>query len=355
MADSKALTPQQRAANFALATRQYIQDLPTVTFSEGQTVSFNLPKARFLQKVYLQVEGSFKAAHASKTTYTKTVFDKFNLLKQIRLSVNAGFNPYQISGPMLAIYNKVNNYKSNLLDTDVFGTSKCENVVSSGGTTNNVAFTLELPVTINDRDAIGLINLQDDTTVVQVQIDCNTVVAALMTDSDVVVSNVAFKITPVIETYSIPSIPSAVPDYSILKMVNQQVLSVVSAGEMRIPLQTALTYRKLFFYVATDTAMTAMDISKLGKVSLVFNNADTPYSIPAKFLAFKNKKDYQGTLPVGCFCIDLSEQGIANLGGAKNYIDTERMTQFELVVSFNEIVGNTNTIYVVGEKLARLV
>ena len=354
MAEQK-LTAQQRANNFALATRQYMQSLPSVTFVEGQTVSFQLPKARFLQKVYLQVEGSFKATHASKTTYTKTVFDKYNLLKQIRLSVNAGFNPYQISGAMLSVYNKVNRYKSNGLDGDTFGTEKLENVVSSGGTVDHVAFTLELPVTINDRDAIGLINLQDDTTVVQVQIDCNTVLAAVMTETDITVSEVALTITPVIETYSIPSIPSAVPDYSILKMVNQQVLSVVSAGEMRIPLQTALTYRKLFFYVATDTAMTAMDIAKLGKVSLVFNNADTPYSIPAKFLAYKNKVDYQGTLPAGCFCIDLSEQGIANLGGAKNYIDTERMTQFELVVSFNEIVGNTNTIYVVGEKLARLV
>lgn len=355
MAVQRELTPQERAANFSLVTRQYIQTMPQVIFAEGQTVGFQMNKARFLQKIYLQINGTFKAAHATKTTFTKSVFDKFNIIKQLRLSVNAGFNPYQISGAMLALKNKIDSFKSNLLDTDVYKTELLENVVSVAGATNKIRFTLEMPCTVNDRDAIGLIMLQDEQTIVQLQMDCDTLVAALMTDIDVVTSAVNITITPIIESYSIPSIPTAIPDYTILKMVNQMVLNVVSAGDMTIPLQTALTYRKLFLYIASDAEFTPMADANIAAFKLAFNQANTPYSVTADFVRYKNKKDYQGSLPVGCYCFDFSEQGIANMGGAKNYIDTERMTQFDLTVSFANITGNTNYVYVVAEKLARLV
>jgi len=349
------LTPQERAQNFSVATRQYVQSLPGVTFAEGQTVSFTLPKARFLSKIVLQVSGTFVASHATKTTFTKTIFERYSILKQIRLSINAGFNPYQISGGMLSLYNKINNYKSNYLDGDVFGVSTLGNTVSVGGATNNIKFTMEMPISVNDRDAIGLIMLQDDTTVVQCQIDCDTLISSLMTDTDILTSGVAITINPVLETYSIPSVPSAIPDYSILKMVNQQVLNVVSAGEMSISLQTALTYRKIFVYIATDAHGTPMSDANIDKLQLLFNQADTPYSVSHDYVTYKNKKDYQGTLPLGCYCFDFSNQGLPNLGGARDYIDCERMTQFDLKVSFKNITGNSNYITVVGEKLARLV
>jgi hypothetical protein len=111
----------------------------------------------------------------------------------------------------------------------------------------------------------------------------------------------------------------------------------------------------LFVYVATDQALTPLDHSYVDKFSLVFNQADQPYNVTADLLAYKNKELYQGTVPAGCYVFDFTEQGIANLGGAKNYIDTERMTQFDLKVNFKNISGNSNVIYVVAEKLAQLV
>jgi hypothetical protein len=354
MADVK-LTPQQRAANFSLATRQYIQKLPTLQFAEGQTLTLQIPKTRFMSKLYLQVNGSFKTTHASKTTFTKSVFDKYNILKQIRMSINSGFNPYQLSGSMLRMYNLINNFKNPTLGSDVNSVEVLGNTVSSEGATNKIAFTLELPITINDRDTVGLIMLQNEQTLVTLNIDCDTLANALMTDIDIAVSNVNISITPVLETFSIPSVPSAIPDYSIIKVVNQQVQNVVSAGEMTISLPTSLTYRKLFIYLASDTKYTPVDSALIDSFQLVFNQADTPYDVPADFLEYKNKVDYQGSLPAGLYVLDLSNQGIANYGGARDYIDTERLTEFWLKIRFNNISGNSNYVYVVGEKLAKLV
>jgi hypothetical protein len=150
-------------------------------------------------------------------------------------------------------------------------------------------------------------------------------------------------------------VPDAIPDYSILKIVSQEVQNIVSAGEMIIKLPTQLTYRKLFVFIATDTKLTAMSHDYIKSFQLIFNQADTPYNISADMLAYMNKKEYQGSLPAGCYAIDLSSQGIANMGGSRDYIDTERLSEFWLKINFGDIVGNSNYVYVVSEKLARLI
>lgn len=348
------LSPQQRAVLFAQATRKYIQNLPSQSFSDNQTISFQLPKARFLSKVYLQVSGTFKATHASKTSWTPSVFEKYNLIKQVRMSINNGFNPYQISGARLRLYNIINNYKNVGLATDTFGQNRLDNVVSSSGATNTVKFTLELPITINERDTVGLILLQNESTLVTIDIDCNAL-SSIMADSDITLSAENIMITPIVETFSVPAIPEAVPDYSVLKIVNEQVENVVSAGEMTIKIPTSLTYRKFFVYLASDTSGTPIDPSLIKNFQLVFNQADSPININADFVAYKNKQDYQGALPLGCYCFDFSSQGIANLGGGRDYIDSERLTEMWLKIQFGNITGNSNYVYFVSEKLARLV
>jgi hypothetical protein len=56
---------------------------------------------------------------------------------------------------------------------------------------------------------------------------------------------------------------------------------------------------------------------------------------------------------VGYFAFDFSTQGIANLGGSRDYIDTEKLQEFWLKINFKNLTGNSNYVYVVSEKLAR--
>ena len=346
------LNPAQRAALFAQSTRQYKQELPSMTFKEGETISISLPKTRFLSKISLKVKGTFKVTHASKTSYTTSKFDKYKLMRQIRLSINNGFNPYQIGGVELYLYNLMNNF--NPLGADNFGLDVLGNVVSSAGRTNSVSYTLDLPITLNDRDPVGLIMLQNEQTVVTLSVDCGYI-KDLMTDTDITISDVNIQVTPVIETFSIPMIPDAVPDYSVIKLVNTQIENIVGAGDMIIKLPVGLTYRKIMFYVATDTGFTPIDHTKLGTFQLVFNQADIPYNVSADHVSYVNRKAYGGQFPAGCYAFDFSSQGIANLGGGRDYIDTERLTEFWLKINFKEISGTSNYVYVVAEKLARLV
>lgn len=348
---NKKLTATQRAILFDQATRQYIQALGTMQFSENDTITTVLPKTRFLSKISLLVQGTFKLTHATKTSFTPATFDIYNLLRQVRLSINNGFNPYQISGPMLALYNKMLSYK-NITDNNN-NIHYFTNTVSSSGATNTISMLLDLPLTVNERDTIGLILLQNSQTSVELGIDCNPV-TSIMTDTDITVSSVNINITPILETYSIPAIADAVPDYSIIKIVNQQVENVVSAGEMTIKLPIGLTYRKLGVYIASDTKFTPMNASYINQFQLVFNQADFPYSIPANYLQARNAQQYGMSLPAGAYVFDFSDNGIVNYGSGRDYIDTEKLTEFWLKVTFNNITGNSNYVYVIAEKLAKL-
>lgn len=346
------LNPAQRSANFNLQTRAYEQGLGSMSFAESQTIQQVLPKSRFAQHLYLLVTGSFTCAHASKTTFAKAPFDKYNLLKQIRLNYNSGFNPYQISGSKLWLYNQLQNGLNDYLDADNFGTNVLGNTVSVGGTSNAVKFALECPLTINQRDTIGLINLQSVETSLTLQIDCDSV-KSVMTDTDITISNVNITITPVLRTFSIPAMADAVPDYSILKLVNEDSRQIIGNGDNRFTLQTGLTYRRILFFVTSD-GKTALPASDIVKVQVALNQADTPYSFSGDYLAYKNKVEYQGSLPLGVYCIDFADNGLVNYAGARDYLDTEALTQLDLIITFAGLSGSTNMIYIIPEKLAKL-
>lgn len=354
MENKKQLSPQERALNFQKLTRPYYQTLPSLQFTEGQTISIQIPKTRFLSRIFLQVDGTFKLAHASKTTFTKSIFDKYNLLRSIRLSINNGFNPYSISGGMLSLYNKVNSYKNNFVASDtVFETELLENVVDTTAHSNRVRYTLEVPLTLNERDTIGMLMAQSEETVITLNIDCGTI-ANLMTDTDITSSVVAITVTPITETFAIPQTPDAIPDYSIFKLVTETTYPILGNGDVIIKLPTSLTYRKLIMYMESDTIGTAIPYTSINSVQLIFNQADSPYSVNGKFLNYENRKEYQGALPLGSYAIDFSSQGIANFGNARDYIDTEKLTECWIKINFSGLTGSTNNIKVVSEMLAKM-
>lgn len=346
------LSPAQRMMNFLIATRQYRHTLQYMSFSEGNSVRMDLPKNRFAAKMYLNVSGTYKATHASKTTMTLNTLAQYRLIDQLRIEINNGFNPYQLGGVELALYNATAKFSP--AGTDPYGTNTFEHACSSSGTVNDVNFTMEVPFTISDKDLIGLLNLQHSDTVVNVTVNCGKF-ANVMSDTDITISDINLKITPTLETFSIPLNPDQVPDYSVIKLVNQEIFNVASAGSMILRVPTGLTYRKAILYIASDTKYTALDPANISSMQIVFNQADTPYNVDINNIKYLNNKDYGGNLPVGAYAFDFSTQGIANMGGSRDYIDTERLTEFWIKIEFANLTGSTNYVHLITEKLARAI
>lgn len=342
------LSPSQRANLFAQSTRQYKQELPSMTFKEGQQVSITLPKTRFLSRIFIKVKGTINRKEGVSTNIDNLFYDAMNdfsiykILRQIRLSINNGFNPYQIGGKELALYNAI-TVQCNMGYLPV----QYENTVESDSFP--FCYTLELPITINERDPIGLLMLQNEQTSVTLSVDCG-----YFAEMEGFISG-DLEITPTLETFSIPQLPEAIPDYSIIKIVNQQVEQGRKVGDNIVKLPVGLTYRKIIMYL-THSDGEPVQHKHINNFQLVFNQADTPYNINSDQLRYENEISY-GQLPDGVYVFDFSNQGIANLGGGRDYIDTERLTEFWLKINTNVTGVDTEgiNITIIKENLARLV
>jgi hypothetical protein len=338
------LTPAQKASMFAAATRQNWQIIPGAPVTENNTVSFTIPKARLLSRTWLKITGNVTLAHATLTSLVKARMAPWNLIKQIRLQVNNGFNPYQVSGKGVYLYNGVQN-AINMVDAiTTMGIT-----ASPGGTVNAVDILVDLTSILNDRDPVGLILAQNQETVITITIDFGTI-AAMFSTTAVTASAISLMVTPVTETFTVPASPDAMPDLSVLKLVAEQNFNIPASGSVQIiKLPVGQTYRKIIMNFE-DAAGVGMTDANIGNLSLMFNQADVPYNIPADVLRKINTKCYGAALPAGVLVWDLSDQGIANMGGSRDLIDTERLTEFW--VSF--IPGVVGNVQVVSETLTRL-
>jgi hypothetical protein len=180
------ITPAQRNNYFAQLTRQHIQRLPAKTWTEGSTISFELPRARLLAKIKLLVQATITATHSSETVFVPKTLAPFTLIKKVEVNLNNGFSPYVVDGLDLYFSNLLQNngeMVAPVIDTaTVTDASRAKNVLgkttSSGGTANRLQMILDLPLTLNDLDPAGLIMLQANDVLVNV----NVTMGSILTD-----------------------------------------------------------------------------------------------------------------------------------------------------------------------------
>jgi hypothetical protein len=352
------LSPAQRAINFGTLTRKHEQDLPAVTCAASSSVSFTLPKSRLLSKISLLLTGTLTVTHASLTSFTAAAFAPFNLIKNVRVEANNNFTPVNLSGIGAAIlsYLRSNGAAQDCLTGAVADCAasrrlnKLSTVASSSGTANVYQCYLEIPIALNDRDPVGLILLQNEETVINVTIELEAGSVLLADTTDYTVALGTVTIQPSIETFSIPPKAEAYPDLSILAIRGETFKTIAGAGQIDLNLPVGNTYRRLGIYI-TDAAGGEADADLSTKFELVMNMADVPIRIHPRILAAKNQLLYNKVLPDGLWVFDFASQGLANYGGTRDMIDTERLT--ELLFRFTAAgAGQVRAVYELTSKLS---
>ena len=353
---AEQITAQQRAQLFAMSTRQNLQMLAKQTANTGaSTLQFNLPKARLLAKTIVHFKGKVNVKHDTSPNIPTTPFTIYKAIRRISLDLNNGFSPFVCTGEELALYNMLDKngslmYTPGTIRGPIQSSDKF--TASSTGRDNNVDFYLELPVTINPRDPIGLILLQNSETNVDLTVDtCNGI--EMFDDTDTTGFTIELKnveVSVCVETFSIPSNTNAYPDLSVIKLVNGRTDALASAGQQVIKMSTGTIYRKIILYFEKADG-TPMDNADIGNIEIVFNQADVNYNISPDMLRAINTKDLGFELPKGVYIFDFSSGGnITNYGGTRDYIDTEKLTEFWIRTT----TTTTGSVKVVSECLARL-
>jgi hypothetical protein len=342
--------PQQAAQMFGQMTRQNFQMLPAIAAAESSTVSFNIPKVRLTSRIRVMVEATLTVTHASATTYTPAAFAPFSLLRNVSLDMNNGFKPFSVSGLQLYMYSLM-TIDADVMTAQTSGRGKVVQglTASSGGTANKVRFLIDLPLTLNDRDPVGLVLTQNQETTVTVTLDFNAASSLLASTSGYTLALSNFILTPMVESFTIPAVPDAFPDLSILKLVQSSKQVISGAGTQTFKFPVGTTFRKFAFYVE-DSSGGVADTSITSDIQILFNQADNPYKINPRVLAMYNHEQFRKPLPQGMYAFDFSYQGIANYGGTRDYIETEKLTEYWLQFD----VAAAGNITVVYETLSRL-
>lgn len=344
-ADVKNMSPAERNANFTRMTRQFWQSEPVVSAQPGTSATFDLTKVRLSSKIRVLVEAELTVTHASEKNYVPHPFAPYNLIRNIRVDINNGFSPFICSGADLYAYN--------LIRPDAYQLERKESgrykvvqgsQASSAGAKNKISFLADLPFALNDRDPMGMIMTANQATTVSVTLDFADANALGTGQAGFAMSLSNIKVTPMVESFAIPPTPVAMPDTSIIKLVQSTKQSVNGAGQQVVKLTTGYTYRKLAFYITDSNGKGVKDEDLTGYIELILNQADTPYRLTASQLAKINHEQFGFPLPEGLFVLDFSYQGISGLGGTRDYIDTERLTEFWL--RFNAPgAGNVQVVY----------
>jgi hypothetical protein len=192
--------------------------------------------------------------------------------------------------------------------------------------------------------------LQNEATLVNIICDIANDNDLLDNASGYTVDIVSLEVTPLIETFTVPNDKNAFPDISVIKLVSSRSESFLGSGQNIIKLPTGTIYRKMILYVTDTDGVPFEDSDITSNIDLVFNQADTNYSYKAESLAHLNNKQLGYTMPKGMYVFDFTYQGFTNYGGVRDYIDTEKLTEFW--VRFNST--KAGKMVIVNEVITRL-
>ena len=135
-----------------------------------------------------------------------------------------------------------------------------------------------------------------------------------------------------------------------IKLTKSRTQSL-NGGENVVKLDVGTIYRKLVLYF-TDENGNGVDVTG-SNLEMIYNTADTPISIDFEMLKMKNTSDFGYKFPDGMYVLDFSGYaGFSNYGGSRDFVDTERLSEFWL--RFSTPTDSKLNLSVIQENLSRL-
>lgn len=344
---------------FREATRQNITELPSKEYVSGGKVFFELPKVGLLSKLYLHFTAT-DTLTAGTGSITASERSPWNLIKRIRLVANSGAAIFDVSGYGCYLINNLLRYGHSPAST-LFDRSIGTDVYNLPTTTGTLKFGLEIPIAINDRDAIGYLLLQNNATQLVLEVEFNVAGGSSVEDNMHVLTGNATAVlsaSTVGVTMEYFNVPRKSEDYPPLNVVHQwleQKDSIVSTGTYTKTLLRGNTYMRLLHYITLNAALNTTDVEKL---RIIYNQTEVPYTISKMPQLMLQRSRYGMDLPKGTYVHDwYYGNGLVSLGDSRDFINSAAVTEFqtEITIASGATLGSgTNFLNTITEQLIRI-
>lgn len=315
-------------------TRRKVVQLPTMTRpTGGGVVSQVLPKTGLLSKIYLAISltisGSLSGLNALGVA---------SAISRIRLTANSGLDLYNVSGPGNAYL------LSELLNTELGSGPILGTTLNQGRSAVSAAtFKLDtvIPLSVNDRDPIGLLMLQNESTVLQLSVEfpADTAVATGAT--------VTGTVKPYLELFTVPVLPEDWPPLDIVQQILEDQQSVAATGQYVYPWPRGNTYLQ----VAHGLGIGASGSDSFTQVGVRVNQSEWLQNTDTSFLDDEHQWLRGRARPGGGIYFDLmGTSGLGNFGSTRDLFNSGLVTDLSTVIT----ASATGTLYTVRRQLVSL-
>ncbi len=313
--------------SFETATRRKVIQLPALTRpTGGGTVQQQLPKTGLLAMLILSISGS-----VAGTLSAPNALGMASIVKRVRLTANSGIDLINVSGAGY-LYGVVE-----MLDLE---NSLVAAVTSARAAVTATTFDISMvfPIALNLRDALGMIMLQNEQTLLTLSVDfeADSVVATGATVTATARANlVVFTVPPKREDW---------PPLTLIHQILEDQAAVSAAGQYIYTLPRGGIYLQLFHGLGIGVA----GADGFDNYQFRVNQSEYLQSSNVGYLSLEHQMLHGRARPGGGIYVDfMGSSGLGNYGSARDWLNTALLTDVQSVIN----ATGAGTLYTVRRQL----
>lgn len=303
------------AGGFVANTRRKIIQLPTQTRpAGGGTTSINLPKTGLLATINLAIRGT-----VSGTVTTANPLGMASIINRIRLTLNSGIDIFNVSGT------GYHYLLRNALESEYVDISSQSNATSA---VTAAAFNLDMviPIAINMRDPLGLILLQNEQTLLTLNIDWTADTNVVLTGG----GTVAATAVPYIELFTVPVDPADFPPINIVHQILEDQQAISGAQDWVYNWPRGNTYLQVLHGIGIGAA----GADGFTKATIRVNQSDYLQNTDVPYLDIEFRRMRGRARPAGGIFYDLlASSGLGNYGLTRDVFNSALVTDLASVIT----------------------
>jgi hypothetical protein len=319
-----AMDPVSRAARFAKNTTQIRYQMADIArpVGGGPSTPQQLNRVGYLAAVHLAIRGA-----VAGTLTVPNALGMASIVSRIRLTANAGVDIVSLSGAGYH-YGVREVIESEYVDP--VGQSNARSAVTA--TTYNL--DMVIPIAVNLRDPIGLINLQDTGATITLGVDW-------LADATVATgATVTGTVTPFLILYTVPPEDMNQPDLSTVHSWIEDSRVIAGAGDFSYDWILGSQYLQILHLAGVGAAGT----DNWSKYSLRMQQNQFPliYNVNGMDIEFRLLRGR--ARPAGLIAIDrLATSGLGNYGTVRDIFDSSKASDAASIITFAG-AGNLITV-----------
>lgn len=316
---------------FQESTRRFHLPLDTRTKGAGtpNPLTWDIPKTKLLAAIHLSISVTIAG-----TLSAPNALGVASAIRRVRVFTNGGISLIDMSGPgyCYLLRDFMEDYKGDITP---------QNQGRSAVTAATFNLDMVLPMALNARDPMGLLNLQNEATLIQLQVEWEAD-AAVATGATVTAT-----VIPICEYFSLPVKPEDWPALNVVQQIveDQRVFTAAQTYDYYWP--RGNTYAQVLHGIGIGAAPADL----WSRAILMANQSESileyiPQSASIEFARSHGRARILGVCP-----FDLAgSSGLGMLGAPRDYIFSPLVTDLFTRLTFTAAV----TLFTVRRQLVAL-